>query len=184
MSMHIPNVVTLRIVLLLLIFTVGTLVLVGFLTQRQKRSSEAHGQQGQESRVVESSGSQSPTTILSNEDYVTWLGTNVDRIAVGGLGWTALIAETVSGNIDRVSLLLERGADPNRRDRTGQTALMYAAGRGDAGSNLVQLLISYGADINLADNDGNTALDVAKASSAPAVEELLRRAGGISGFAE
>ncbi len=44
-----------------------------------------------------------------------------------------------------VSLLIDRGADINSKNRNGETALMKAEYQGNA--NILMLLVKYGADI-------------------------------------
>ncbi len=53
-------------------------------------------------------------------------------------------------------ILLAAGANPNARDRKGETALMKASGYGY--EDAVKLLVLYSADVNLTDNKGRSAL--------------------------
>jgi hypothetical protein len=53
-------------------------------------------------------------------------------------------------------LLVDQGADVNRRNADGKTVLMVAAARGHLA--LVRLLVSAGADVSAVDRAGNTAL--------------------------
>jgi ankyrin repeat protein len=71
----------------------------------------------------------------------------------------------------RVSLL-KSGADPNRQDYNGNTALHHAvmANLRDA----IPLLINYGASVNVKNNDGQTPLDLAEYEVTKAA---LREAG-------
>ena len=62
-----------------------------------------------------------------------------------------------------VKLLVEYGADVNKKDDEGRTALMCAAYAGSlldirGNSAVVSFLIEHGADIEAEDNEGNTAL--------------------------
>ncbi|MBR4592431.1 MAG: ankyrin repeat domain-containing protein, partial [Elusimicrobiaceae bacterium] len=52
-------------------------------------------------------------------------------------------------------MLLDNGAAVNIKDKNGKTALMYAA---DCHPDLVKVLLDNGAAVNLQDKDGNTAL--------------------------
>lgn len=57
-------------------------------------------------------------------------------------------------------LLVEKGADVNARDNTGDTALSLAAKRGDVES--IRYLLAHGADRNSKNNEGKTAADHAR----------------------
>jgi ankyrin repeat protein len=66
-------------------------------------------------------------------------------------GETPLMAAARTGRVEAVSLLLERGSDPNATESyQGQTALMWAAAEGHA--NVVALLLDSGADPNASAN--------------------------------
>jgi hypothetical protein len=82
--------------------------------------------------------------------------------------------EAFYGNDRRAmtALLLEHGADVQRRDESGRRPLHYAAGVGAAA---VEMLVSGGAAVNAQDDDGTTPLHVAvERGSVTAVEALLR----------
>ena len=68
----------------------------------------------------------------------------------------SIIAAAYNGDDRLVELLLENGADPKAVDRTGKTAMLYAAGRGFAG--IVGMLHAAGVDVNLALGNDLTAL--------------------------
>ena len=55
-----------------------------------------------------------------------------------------------------VRKMLEHGADPNSRDNSGYTALMYACRNGR--TDTAGLLLEHGADPNIQSRDGYTAL--------------------------
>lgn len=79
-------------------------------------------------------------------------------------------------NMEIVDYLLEHGADPNKKDIRGQTALIRAIGMGN--TNLVRKLIAKGANVNERDASGkNIALGYAKATQNPSMVELLKQAG-------
>ena len=60
-------------------------------------------------------------------------------------------------SIDIMKVLLEKGADPNAKNKDGETALMWSV----QDPEKIKLLISYDADVNLVAHSGNTALLIA-----------------------
>lgn len=76
---------------------------------------------------------------------------------------------------EKVSLLLDRGAKPDRVKHGGETALMLAAGRGN--EKVVELLIEKGADVNLKNGAGESAMSYAKRSGSSAIIALLESKG-------
>lgn len=62
----------------------------------------------------------------------------------------------LAGDIARIAWLIERGADVNKRDRQGYTALQCAARNRRA--EIISVLLAYKADVNLTDVDGYSAL--------------------------
>lgn len=56
--------------------------------------------------------------------------------------------------LEKVSLLLDRGAKPDIVKHGGETALMLAAGRGN--DKVVKLLIEKGADVNMKNGAGES----------------------------
>lgn len=73
---------------------------------------------------------------------------------------TPLIRAAEQGNFGRVYSLLSQGADVTSRDAFGETALHYAAGRGDIES--VKVLVVAGSDINALDFKGRKPVDCAR----------------------
>jgi ankyrin repeat protein len=70
-----------------------------------------------------------------------------------------------------IKLLISSGADLNRQNTQGSTALMQAASNRLYRS--LQLLLDDGADANTTDNDGKTALDLARIHQNKKVIEML-----------
>jgi len=62
-------------------------------------------------------------------------------------GYSPLMISVYNGNYEASELLLERGADPNSTDLSGNTVLMGAAFKGDV--EMIKLLIQRGAQRNL-----------------------------------
>lgn len=85
---------------------------------------------------------------------------------------TPVMMAAESGHHETVSLLLERGANPNMQDIGGWTALMKAAARGH--TEVVRLLLAFGADADQKNNAGHTALEWASSRNAPEVVKMLR----------
>ena len=73
-------------------------------------------------------------------------------------GWTALMVAAYAGNIEAATQLLTHGAQPNKTNKRGTTALMYARSGALRSGNreLVGLLIERGADLGLEDVHGRT----------------------------
>lgn len=83
-----------------------------------------------------------------------------------------LVQYTDSGNIEKVKLLLQSGANPNSTyNGCDITALMYACQNGYY--DIAELLIASGADVNIKPVDGNTALFAAVRSNQDSIAELL-----------
>ncbi|KAM0132206.1 hypothetical protein ACHAO1_006963 [Botrytis cinerea] len=60
---------------------------------------------------------------------------------------------------EAVGLLLEKGADPERKDEYGQKMLLEATKKGSEG--IVDMLLQRGVDVKVGDNLGRTALSLA-----------------------
>jgi len=107
---------------------------------------------------------------------VVWLldhGAPVNRVGLGGFPPLVYLARGDKGNtLERMAILLERGADTDARGPAGRTALHYAAASG--ASPKVELLLTHGANRRAKDESGLTPLDVAVASSRTSTADLLR----------
>src|SRR5712691_7838752 len=86
-----------------------------------------------------------------------------------------LMVRARDGDTRSVELLLAAGADPNYRNRVGQTAVMWAADRGQVDS--VKVLLAKGAAVNVADSTGRTALLLAVLGNHPATAQVLIEKG-------
>jgi ankyrin repeat protein len=94
-----------------------------------------------------------------------------DELAFSVFGsYTPLTEAANAGSEEVARILLEHGADPNRTDRDGDSALMYAARKGNTG--IVKLLLQKKADVNLR-SGGQTAVSIARQKGFTEIERLL-----------
>jgi ankyrin repeat protein len=96
------------------------------------------------------------------------LGAGADPNLASSTGETPLMTCTRMGNVSAVAALLKAGANPNaKEDARGQTALMWAAARGQA--PIVKLLVDRGAQVD------------ARSAASPLVVSRTNRYGGVGG---
>jgi uncharacterized protein len=86
-------------------------------------------------------------------------------------GLTVLMGAIVAGHDVMISQLLSSGVDVNEPTRSGRTALMYAAGRGQV--ELVLALLTAGARRYVHDNFGGTAATAAEMKGHRVIVKLL-----------
>jgi ankyrin repeat protein len=104
-----------------------------------------------------------------------------DRMGMNALHWATWWMRkegrppTREGQRRAAELLLTRGADANARTSDGTTALMMAAGLGDA--EYVERLLAAGADPSARNNDGETAVDRAGRGGFAEIAALLAPSG-------
>jgi hypothetical protein len=99
----------------------------------------------------------------------------VDKDQRTPLHWAA-----IQGHIDVARLLIEKGADPNGRDKYQATSLHWATMRGHA--DMARLLIEKGADPNTTDNEQCTPLHRAGEHGHTELATLLTTAGRWRAF--
>lgn len=121
---------------------------------------------------------------LSSKEWGDWLAVPFERacgygderlasvlLKAGAKGF-GLQRAALSGHRHVVSELLQLGASPDSRDKSGDTALHIAAQVGHA--PIVKTLLIEGADKDLADGQGRSPLHLASlAGNAPSVKALL-----------
>jgi ankyrin repeat protein len=78
---------------------------------------------------------------------------------------------------DLLRLMLERGADPNQKDKMGNTALIAAAMACDG--EVLQMLLDAGADPHAKNTSGLTALEFTFMFANPGAEVLLKAGAKI-----
>jgi len=88
-----------------------------------------------------------------------------------------LMSAALSGNVEEVKSLLEKGANVNAKDKTGRTALVEAVVRGD--TELTKLLLDKGAEANVKVDGSWTPLMYASSSAVYSeyreIADLLRQ---------
>ena len=101
---------------------------------------------------------------------------NIRRPAPNISGYTPLIEYTMESSVIGVRSLLNRGANPNSKDDSGNTAMMLASERG-GGLPIVRLLLEYGANPNIKNHIGNTALMLASQDGLTEMVRILLEGG-------
>ncbi len=117
-----------------------------------------------------------PVTMAAMAGHVEAVRAFLDHGA--DINWTdkhhqmsSLIAASKYCMEDCASLLIERGADVNSKDKAGRTALHHAFGWGHI--SIARKLIKAGADIWAADKKGETPLDFMRDSFNRLTEEVM-----------
>jgi ankyrin repeat protein len=92
-------------------------------------------------------------------------------------GITPLMYAAEIGSVDAMRLLIDRGADVNRQNAFGSTALMWSA----ADPAKVRLLLDHGAEVNTVAKSGRTALIIAAFTnpSAEVVRLLVAKGANV-----
>ena len=101
---------------------------------------------------------------------------NLDKLEDGE---TLLTSATYREDFDTFTVLLEKGADVNARNRSGDTALscvLQFAPRSRA-MELAKLLISHGADVHMRNDRGENPLQIACSINLDKIAEFLLELG-------
>lgn len=91
---------------------------------------------------------------------------------------TPLMAAAKEGQADLVLLLVERGANPNAKNKSQETVLHLAAGSKEHATEVVEVLLQAGADARALDWGGETPYQVAIAHGNVAAADVLAKACG------
>jgi ankyrin repeat protein len=91
-------------------------------------------------------------------------------------GDTALMLESLMGNLGAVQFLLRHGADPDIENSQGDTALSYAI---DNGEVRIVYELAWSADVNHENVNGDTPLALAMYGGYSSAEETLKYHGAI-----
>ncbi len=90
-----------------------------------------------------------------------------------------LILASVNGDVEKVTSLLDSGADVNAKDQRGWTALLCAVSRGQM--DVVKLLLDKGADVNSKGEHGWTPLmEAANRGHLEAAKLLLKKGADVN----
>jgi uncharacterized protein len=84
---------------------------------------------------------------------------DADVIETDKFGSTPLMDAAGRSNVEAVKILLDNGADVNKKIKQGQTALLYAVHPSSTNSiEILNMLLDKGAEINIIDNEEQTPL--------------------------
>ncbi|HYR78192.1 MAG TPA: ankyrin repeat domain-containing protein [Pyrinomonadaceae bacterium] len=87
----------------------------------------------------------------------------------------AFMRSAEKGDSAAVGKSLAEGINPNAKDQTGKTALMWAVTSGDLVT--VKLLLDHGADLSARDDQGHTAFTLAAAKRRMDIAQVLLNKG-------
>ncbi|MBF0280301.1 MAG: ankyrin repeat domain-containing protein [SAR324 cluster bacterium] len=88
---------------------------------------------------------------------------------------TPLIVTSWSGNVAITKLLIEKGADVNKKNDLGLSPLLAASGKGHF--EIVKLLLDHGAEVNVKNSKGKTPLNAAREIYHVPIYKLLLEKG-------
>jgi ankyrin repeat protein len=105
-------------------------------------------------------------------------GVDVNMLVAGGTTALMLVVEHADDGLAAMKLLLDKGADPNRKDEGGYTALMYAVRAG--GVETVLYLINHGAEIDAKNSQGSALCQAVAEDNIEALRLLIERGADMS----
>lgn len=88
------------------------------------------------------------------------------------IGYTALSWAVIHNFTDALCVLLQRGADVNRKIDGGVTPLHIAVSNNN--TNVMRILLRHGASTNIKNDNGNTPLDAARLCIYKEAVQLLK----------
>jgi len=91
-------------------------------------------------------------------------------------GETSLIIAVRRGNVDAARLLVECGANANRKSANGDTALLEAVFARENAASLVKLLLAHGADPDIKDGQGKSARESSYWYGAAEIRQAIENA--------
>ena len=107
-----------------------------------------------------------------NAPVAEYLAKTVKDVNYNSPSGTAIAAAAVKGNVAMVKVLLDNKANPNSKDATGMTPLLYASQFDN--KEMITLLLKYKADKKIVNNDGKTAMDFAAFNKSKEAIDLLK----------
>ena len=116
---------------------------------------------------------------FGNRDLAKFLiarGADVNAVAENAQRVAPVHAASAVCDHEILTMLLDRGADPNARQQMDYTPLHTAASRGDVA--MARLLIERGADLQVKGSDGMSVADVARKYGQSAFVEWLESVNG------
>ena len=126
-------------------------------------------------RVSYSGQSLAPYHACSAQTVRTIINHGADLNAVNNQGQTALWFACVDGQDSFARILLDSGADPNIKDKDGESCL-HAAIYGHCSTETIQEIIAHGAHVNARNKDGATPLLLASSAAQVGAVWLLMKA--------
>ena len=108
------------------------------------------------------------------------IGNGADVNARGNDNCTPLMTASRSGQVDKINVLINHGANLHLQDDNGDTAMHYAVCSGSSGSNSLATLIAAGASQLMCNKQGLTPLLLASCYGARSLVEQLVKGSDIT----
>ena len=108
------------------------------------------------------------------------IGNGADVNARGNDNCTPLMTASRSGQVNKINVLINHGANLHLQDDNGDTAMHYAVCSGSSGSNSLTTLIAAGASQLMCNKQGLTPLLLASCNGATSLVEQLIKGSDIT----